>query len=76
MYSLHHNVLIVQIFFMKHNHAFLSLHILSHSDVGFERTDYNSLCTPVDGYYPFTPGPTDCTVSNYYNSSNGYVLLL
>ena len=44
-----------------------------YSDIGFEHSDYNSPCVPVDGYEPFLP--TDCTVGDYYNISNGYVYL-
>ena len=44
-----------------------------YSDVGFEHSDFNSPCTPLDGYQPFLP--TNCTVGDYYNVSNGYVCL-
>ena len=44
---------------------------LHYSGVGFEHSDYNSPCTPVDGHLPFLP--VKCTNGDYYNISNGYV---
>ena len=50
-------------------HIAYYIHTTIYSDIGFEHSDYNSPCTPVDGYQPFLP--TNCTAGDYYNISNG-----